>query len=53
MDLTDTQRDILGAMPATLNAIADDLGMTKSGVEYHVHERLRPAGYRLDRKSVV
>jgi predicted phosphodiesterase len=48
MDLTDTQRDILDAMPATLNAIADDLGMTKSGVEYHVHERLRPMGYRFD-----
>jgi len=48
MDLTDTQRDILDAMPATLHAIAEELGMTKSGVEYHVHERLRPAGYRFE-----
>ena len=48
MDLTDTQRDILDAMPATLNAIADQVDMTKSGVEYHVHERLRPAGYRFE-----
>jgi hypothetical protein len=45
MDLTDTQRDILASMPATLKDIADRLGYTYSGIEYHVHEVLRPAGF--------
>ena len=47
-DLLPIQRQILDAMPATLADIADRVDRSKSGVEYHVHERLRPMGYRFD-----
>jgi len=47
-DLLPIQRQILDAMPATLVNIADRVDRSKSGVEYHVHERLKPMGYRFD-----
>jgi hypothetical protein len=48
MDPSDVQREILREMPATLVDIGEALGLTKSTVEYHVHERLKPNGFAFD-----